>query len=159
MPSLWPTHPRLPEDRVVEVECPVCGAPRAGDTLVWINPATGETSTGREGLEPATAAAIVLAVTALTTSLSTVLIEGLPVWAGMVAGAILGLATLGIITARTVRRGITDVRAHRYQCVICDHTWTWREGTPRPRYRYREQIAEEYERLFGGKSEEAEDKR
>jgi hypothetical protein len=87
------------------------------------------------------------------------LIEGLPIWVGMVAGATLGLVALGIMTARTVRRGITDVRAHRYKCVICDHTWTWREGTPRPRYRYREQIADEYERLFGGKSEDVEDQR
>ena len=33
-----------------------------------------------------------------------------------------------------------------------------REGTPRPRYRYRAQIEEEYERLFGAKADDAEDK-
>jgi hypothetical protein len=153
---LWPTLPRIPEPGIAEVECPYCGVPRALDTLVWLNAATGEVSKGREGLEPATAAAIFLAITAITTSLSTVLIEGLPVWAGMLAGAILGLALLAAVTARTVRRGLGDVRAHKYHCVICGQDWTWREGTPRPRYRYREQIMEEYERLFGNSAEDVE---
>jgi uncharacterized protein (DUF983 family) len=157
VPSLWPTQPRMPEQPIVDVECPYCGVPRAMDMLVWVNPVTGQITTGREGLDPAAAAAILLGITAVSTSLSTVLIEGLPVWAGMVVGAALGLAVLAALTARTVRRGIADVRAHRYHCVICDREWTWREGTPWPRYRYREQIMGEYERLFDGKSEDTED--
>lgn len=127
------------------------------DSLVWISPVTGQVTTGRDGLDPAAAAAIVLGITAVTTSLSTVIIDGLPVWAGMVTGAALGLAVLAALTAHTVRRDIADVRAHRYRCVICDQEWTWRDGTPRPRFRYREQIMGEYERLFSGKSEDAED--
>lgn len=143
---------------MAEVECPYCGVPRAQDRLVWLDPATGKVSTGQEGLEPATASAVFLAITAITTSLSTVLVEGLPVWAGAGLGAVLGLAALLAITARTVRRGIGDVRAHLYHCVMCGREWTWREGTPRPRYRYRAQIEEEYERLFGAKADDAEDK-
>jgi hypothetical protein len=143
---------------IVEVECPYCGVPRAQDSLVWLDPATGKVSTGQQGIEPATASAVFLTITALTTSLSTVLIEGFPVWAGLGLGAALGVVALAIITARTVRRGINDVRAHRYHCVICGRDWIWREGTPRPRYRYREQIMEEYERLFGGQADDAEDR-
>jgi DNA-directed RNA polymerase subunit RPC12/RpoP len=158
MPSLWPTQPRVSEPKIVEVECPYCGVPRAQDSLVWLDPATGKLSTGHEGMEPSTASAIFLVVTAITTSLSTVLIEGLPVWEGAVAGAVLGILVLAAITARTVRRGVGDVRAHSYHCVICGRDWTWREGTPRPRYRYREKIMEDYERLFGSKAEDAEDK-
>jgi hypothetical protein len=155
--SLWPTRPRIAEPMIVEVECPHCGVPRALDTPVWMNRATGEVSSSHEGLEPAAASAILLTITAVTTSLTTVLIEGFPVLAGMVTGAVLGLVVLGAVTARTVRRGIGDVRAHRYHCVICGNDWTWREGTPRPRYRYREQIQEEYELLFGSKGEPGED--
>lgn len=156
MPSLWPTQPRLPEPGIAEAECPFCGVPRALDTLVWVNTRTGKVSTGPKGLEPATASAIFLAITAITTSLSSVLIEGLPVWAGIGLGASLGLVVLFAVTARSVRSSMGDVRAHRYHCVICGRDWTWREGTPRPRYRYREQIREEYERLFGRNAEDTE---
>jgi len=158
VPSLWPTQPRLPGPSIVEVECPFCGVPRAQDTLVWLDPASGKTTTGHEGIEPSTASAIFLVITAVTTSLSTVLFESLPVWAGMVVGALLGLLALAAVTARSVRRGFCAVRAHSYHCVICGRDWTWREGMPRPRYRYREQIMEEYERLFGSQPEDAEDK-
>jgi hypothetical protein len=146
--KLWPQAPAQPP-RDTSAQCPNCGA--YGDQIDVLSRdlRTGATYRPAALLDAQATGIIFVASVVVSYIFVTWLVGPDSLWPVLITSVILTLVVIGVWTVRHINREAHAIRILRYKCARCLHEWDQQEGKPAPRFNEAQEVAEDYQAVFG----------